>query len=90
MLLNPIINNLLDTDLYKFTMNQFIYHQHKDLQTKYYFNCRTKNILFTTKVFNEIRDQIEYLCTLKFSAEDILYLKSLGYFKDDYLDFLSK
>ena len=31
MKLKPIITSLLDTDLYKFNMNQVIFHKHTDL-----------------------------------------------------------
>ena len=31
MTLKPIINSLLDTDLYKFNMDQVIFHHHTDL-----------------------------------------------------------
>jgi hypothetical protein len=37
----PIIQSLLDTDLYKFTMMQAVLHQHPGAQVQYRFKCRT-------------------------------------------------
>lgn len=37
MKLEPIIISLLDTDLYKFNMNQVIFHKHTDLNGEYFF-----------------------------------------------------
>ena len=37
MKLDPIITSLLDTDLYKFNMDQVIFHKHTDLSGEYYF-----------------------------------------------------
>ena len=45
MKLKPIITSLLDTDLYKFNMNQVIFHKHTDLVGEYHFKCRTPNFL---------------------------------------------
>ena len=36
MKLDPIIISLLDTDLYKFNMNQVIFHKHTDLSGEYF------------------------------------------------------
>ena len=38
MILEPIIQSLLDTDLYKFNMNQVMFHKHTDLIGTYVFN----------------------------------------------------
>ena len=40
----PIIQSLLDTDLYKFTMMQAVLHQHPGAQVQYRFKCRTPGI----------------------------------------------
>ena len=37
-----IIESLLDTDLYKFTMMQCVLHQFPDANVKYRFRCRTE------------------------------------------------
>ena len=40
MRFEPIVTSLLDTDLYKFNMNQVIFHKHTDLVGEYHFKCR--------------------------------------------------
>ena len=46
MKLDPIITSLLDTDLYKFNMDQVIFHKHTDLTGVYVFKCRNKGVVF--------------------------------------------
>lgn len=88
MKLKPIVTSLLDTDLYKFNMNQVIFHQHTDLTGEYHFKCRNENIVFTKEMLDEINDQIDYLCTLYFKKDELDYLRSIRYIKDDYVEFL--
>ena len=51
MKLEPIVLSLLDTDLYKFNMDQVIFHKHTDLSGEYYFRCRNAGIVFTPEMF---------------------------------------
>ena len=88
MRLEPIINSLLDTDLYKFNMNQVMFHKHTDLNGEYDFKCRNENVVFTKEMFNEINEQIDHLCTLKFTKKELDYLRSIRFIKDDYVEFL--
>lgn len=88
MKLKPIITSLLDTDLYKFNMNQVIFHKHTDLVGEYHFKCRTPNIFFTKEMVTEINDQIDYLCSLRFKNEELNYLRSIRFIKPDYVEFL--
>ena len=88
MRLEPIINSLLDTDLYKFNMDQVIFHKHTDLSGEYYFRCRNEGIVFTQEMFEEINAQIDHLCTLTFSKDELDYLRSIRFIKNDYVEFL--
>ncbi len=88
MKLKPIINSLLDTDLYKFNMNQVIFHKHTDLVGEYFFKCRNKNIKFTKEMLDEINEQIDHLCTLSFTKQELDYLRSIRFIKEDYIQFL--
>ncbi len=88
MKLEPIILSLLDTDLYKFNMDQVIFHRHTDLSGEYYFRCRNEGIVFTQEMFEEINAQIDHLCTLTFSKEELDYLRSIRFIKSDYVEFL--
>lgn len=88
MKLEPIIVSLLDTDLYKFNMDQVIFHKHTDLCGQYYFKCRSKDVVFTQEMADEIRAQVDQLCTLTFRREELDYLRSIRFIKDDYVEFL--
>ena len=88
MKLEPIIISLLDTDLYKFNMHQVMFHKHTDLIGEYHFKCRNPKIVFTKEMFDEINEQIDHLCSLKFTKEELTYLRNIRYIKDDYVEFL--
>lgn len=88
MKLEPIIVSLLDTDLYKFNMDQVIFHKHTDLNGEYHFKCRNEGIRFTPEMLEEINAQIDHLCSLRFSREELDYLRSIRFIKNDYVEFL--
>lgn len=88
MKLNPIVVSLLDTDLYKFNMGQVIFHKHTDLCGQYYFKCRNKGVVFTQEMVDEINAQVDHLCTLRFTQEELDYLRSIRFIKRDYVEFL--
>ena len=88
MKLNPIVVSLLDTDLYKFNMDQVIFHRHTDLCGEYYFRCRNEGVVFTPEMFEEINAQIDHLCSLRFRREELDYLRSIRFIKRDYVEFL--
>ena len=88
MKLEPVVVSLLDTDLYKFNMDQVIFHKHTDLSGEYYFKCRNEGVKFTQEMADEINEQIDHLCTLTFREEELDYLRSIRFIKDDYVEFL--
>lgn len=88
MKLEPIVISLLDTDLYKFNMDQVIFHKHTDLSGEYYFKCRNTDVVFTKEMLDEINAQIDHLCTLRFKHEELDYLRSIRFIKNDYVEFL--
>ncbi|MEE4378148.1 MAG: nicotinate phosphoribosyltransferase [Candidatus Competibacteraceae bacterium] len=82
-----IINSLLDTDLYKFTMMQAVLHQFPGAQVEYRFKCRDADIDLRPFA-GAIRDAISELCTLRFTEDELTYLSSLRFMKPDFVDFL--
>ena len=48
MKLNQIITSLLETDMYKFSMGQTIFHQFTDYKTTWTFKCRNTDVHFYT------------------------------------------
>ena len=88
MKLKPIVISLLDTDLYKFNMNQVIFHKHTDACGKYYFKNRSEGVKFTSEMVDEINCQIDHLCSLSFTKDELDYLHSIRFIKRDYVEFL--
>lgn len=88
MKLSPIIVSLLDTDLYKFNMNMVMFHKHTNLNGTYIFKCRNNDVVFTPEMVDEINAQIDHLCTLRFTDEELDYLNSISFIKSDYVEFL--
>jgi nicotinate phosphoribosyltransferase len=82
-----IINSLLDTDLYKFTMFQSALHQFNTTHVKYKFKCRNKAD-WTEAMLEHINKEVDHYCTLKFKEGELGYLSSFSFFKQDFIDFL--
>jgi nicotinate phosphoribosyltransferase len=82
-----IIQSLLDTDLYKFTMMQVVLHHFPGAQVEYRFKCRNRNVDLRPFV-DDIRAGIRDLCRLRFAREELEYLRSWRFFKSDYVDLL--
>jgi len=82
-----IISSLLDTDLYKFTMMQVVLHHFPGANVEYRFKCRNAGIDLTPYV-DEIRREVESLCTLRFSEAELGYLRAMRFIKSDFVDFL--
>ncbi len=88
MKLPRIINSLLETDMYKFSMGQAIYHQFSDYKTTWTFKCRNTDAKFTLEMVEEIKEQIKAFCTLKFTEDELVYLDNIKWIKGSYVDFL--
>src|SRR5213082_1072844 len=82
-----IIQSLLDTDLYKFTMMQVVLHHFPGAQVEYRFKCRNQGLDLTPYV-DEIRDEIRALCRLRFTQDELDYLRGWRFLKSDFVDLL--
>lgn len=83
----PVIESLLDTDLYKLTMMQAVLHQHPAAEAVYRFRCRTPGVDLSRHI-DEISAEIDALCTLRFTREELDWLRGLRFMKPDFVDFL--
>ena len=86
--MKPIITSLLETDAYKFSMGQAIYHQFSDYKTTWTFKCRNKDVFFTPEMVEEIKRQIRLYCDLRFTEDELEYLDRIKWIKGSYCDFL--
>ena len=82
-----ILTSILDNDLYKFTMQQAVFHGFYNTKVGYKFVCRNKNISFK-EISGRIIDEINSVASLKLTDEEEAYLRSIRYLKEDYIDFL--
>lgn len=88
MRLTQIINSLLETDMYKFSMGQTIFHQFTSYKTTWTFKCRNKDVHFTDEMVEEIKEQVQAFCQLRFTEEELEYLDNITWIKGTYVDFL--
>ena len=88
MKFKPMIESLLTQDLYKYSMGQAIYHQFPSYKTTWTFKCRNKDVVFTSEMVEEIKEQIKHYCTLTFTEDELDYLNNIKWFKGSYVDFL--
>ena len=86
--MEQIIKSLLDTDAYKFSMGQAIYHQVPSYTTTWTFKCRNEDVHFTDEMVEEIKNQIALYCKLQFTEEELEYLGKITWFQRSYVDFL--
>ena len=82
-----LIDSLLDTDLYKFTMMQVVQHHFAEAEVEYRFKCRNPDIDLSPFV-EEIESEIRALCDLRFTREELDYLRRWRFFKSDFVDLL--
>jgi nicotinate phosphoribosyltransferase len=82
-----IISSLLDTDLYKFSMMQVVLHQYPGAHVEYRFKCRNSGIDLAAHI-DEIRHELDALCSLRFTEPELEYLRSWRFIKSDFVDFL--
>lgn len=85
-----IIQSLLDTDLYKFTMLQVVLHKFPQTHSVYLFRCR--NLEDTAyplaQILDEFNAEIDALCQLRFTDDELHYLRGLRFIKSDFVDYL--
>src|ERR1700756_3683314 len=82
-----IVSSLLDTDLYKFSMMQVVLHQYPAAQVEYRFKCRNPSVNLVPYI-DEIRAELNALCSLRFTEQELDYLRSWRFIKSDFIDFL--
>ena len=86
--MQPVIHSLLETDLYKFTMWQTMLHRHPQTQAEYTFVCRNRSQYPLAELLPQVNEQLDHLCTLRFAADELAYLRGLRFIKSDFVDFL--
>ena len=85
-----LIESLLDIDFYKITMLQAFYHasEFRVVNVQWKFACRNKEKLNLSVLIPEIQRQLDHLCSLSFTEDELDYLSKLSYIKPDFIEFL--
>ena len=90
MKLDPIITSLLSNDLYKVSMTSCVAAQFDGYTTKWRFKNRDwqNTGCYTPEMVQEIREQIDHFCTLRFTEDELDWLRRLTWIRPAYIDFL--
>jgi nicotinate phosphoribosyltransferase len=89
-----IIQSLLDSDFYKFTMAQAVLHQYPATMVKYRFRCREGSVFPRSgeaekkAYLTALCREIDHLCSLRFTEEELAYLSRISFFKPDFIEYL--
>lgn len=82
--------SILDTDLYKLTMQQAVLHHFPGVQATYRFTHRDANVYFTRSCFKQFVEAISQFSTLSLTSDERAWLRNTcPYFKPAYIDYFS-
>jgi nicotinate phosphoribosyltransferase len=81
-----IVQNLLDTDLYKLSMMQAVLHNYPNVDVEWEFRCRNGEDL--RPYLDDIREQLEQLSELSLGPDQLSFLEGINFMKPDFLRFL--
>ena len=83
-----IIDSILQTDLYKLTMQQLVLHQYPKANVAYRFKCRNNGIKIGF-LAHKVRQAVKEMADLALTQEETFYLTDeLPFLSADYIDYL--
>ena len=85
----PIITSLLEQDFYKFTLGQLVLHPLPTVDVRAEFRLRTPGVDLRPYV-PAIREELDHLCTLRFTDDEIAYLRGIRFLAPDFCDYLKR
>jgi len=87
-----MVHSLLDTDFYKLTMMQVVLHHYASAWVRYAFKWRNWNEMHLTIPLQDFKDkvdaEIDRLCELRITEDEVRYLTSIRFFKPDFIEYL--
>lgn len=79
--LDPIIRSLLDTDFYKLLMLQMVWERFSNVNVTFSLINRMPNVLLANQIEEkELRDQLDYAKTLRFSKAEMIWLRGNSFY----------
>lgn len=92
----PIIQSLLDTDFYKFTMGHWVFKRYPYIAVRYAFKNRTARVRLADYIDEAaLRRELDHVRTLRVNPSELHYLRGTSeygdrIFSEDYLTFLKE
>jgi nicotinate phosphoribosyltransferase len=91
LLSTPLITSLIDTDFYKFTMQQVVFHYFRNKKAKFEF--KNRNSIPLAQYQDLVDKQLDFLCELTFKMDELKFLGDIEInnekvFKKDYINAL--
>jgi nicotinate phosphoribosyltransferase len=87
-----MVHSLLDTDFYKLTMMQVVLHQYASAWVRYAFKWRNWDEMHLTVSLQDFKckvdAEIDRLCELRFTEDEVNYVASIRFFKPDFIEYL--
>ena len=87
-----MVPSLLDTDFYKLTMMQVVLHHYASAWVRYAFKWRNWNEMHLTIPLQDFKSkvdaEIDRLCELRITEDEVRYLTSIRFFKPDFIEYL--
>ena len=78
--MTPIIKSILESDLYKFSMQLFVLQHYPESEATYSFNNRNKSMIFSPDAVAEIQSNVNSMSELKLTDEEYDWVKNNLYF----------
>ena len=67
---------------------QVMFHKFPSYTATWSFKCRNKNVRVTPNMIAEIKEQIKAYCSLRFTEDELTYLKNIPWIDASYVDYL--
>lgn len=84
-----VLHSILDNDLYKFTMQQYVLYKHPQTKVRYTFNNRNPNDLFTSEFLEKLQQSVAAMQHLQLTGSEAAWLTSAcPYFSEEYIEYL--
>ena len=87
-----MIKSLLDTDFYILTMQQAIFHNYTNVDTKFEFKWRNWDKMDLRigmdDFIGRLKDRLDALCELRYAKPELSYVSKIPFVKPDFVEYL--
>lgn len=88
--MDPVITSLADNDMYQFTMQQALLHHFPGSEGVMRFDARMPFSMRSCmlQILPQFKEEVKHLCSLRFTKDELDYMRSIRFFQRDYIEFL--